>query len=269
MDQRSVLLVDVSGAALRNARVTLEFEGLQVVEAHDGDLGLRAAQEHRPGLVVSAVGLPKRDGYELCRMIREDPALAATRVLLTYSSMDLFDEARADRAGAAAALSKPFQPSKLLETIHDVMGEGFLDGRPDPITSLDSDSISRALTSGEDALTSAESRFLGESSEEARPLQSDFIASFDTLGDIPRELYEDEIPSGNIEALDSQGDSLDPDIADLRRSAARAGAAPPASLPTRAEIMALVGDVVRAYLDEHLERIVAEKVDAALRERKP
>lgn len=271
MDQRSVLLVDVNGASLRNARVTLEFEGFQVVEAHDGEVGLNAAQEHRPGLVVSAVGIPRRDGYELCRAIRNDPALAATRVLLTYSSMDLYDEGRARRSGAAAALAKPYQPSQLLEKIGEVMGEGFLDDRPRPIDSLDGESMSSELSSGDDALSSAESRFLTDSSEEARPLHSDFIASFDTLSEPPSGFFEDEIPSGNIEAIDSQSDSLDPDIADLRQATgrARAGDVGAGALPTRAEIMALVGDLVRVYLDEHLEALVAKKVDEAVRERKP
>jgi len=216
------------------------------------------------------VGIPKRNGYDLCKAIRNDPVLAATRVVLTYSSMDVFDEARAERSGAAGSLAKPFLPSQLLSTIGEVMGQGFLDGSRPIDDSMDSDSISNALSSGEDALTSAETRFFSESAEEARPLQSDFITSIDSLGEVPSGLFDD-VPSGNIVSIEDEAPAQDPEIAALREAAghARAGGAAPAVSIDRDQLAVAIQSLVQQYLDEHLDDLVAKKVDEALRDRKP
>ena len=70
MGTQRVLLVDKSLSTLKQARVTLEFEGYRVYESLDGKAGLKAALERKPDVVVAAVTLPKVNGYDLCHAIR-------------------------------------------------------------------------------------------------------------------------------------------------------------------------------------------------------
>ena len=261
MANRSVLLIDANGSALRQARITLEFEGLDVVEARDGEAGLDEARNRKPELVISAVGLPGSNGYELCRALRAENQLAKTPVILTYSSMDVFDAARAERVGAAASLAKPFLPSQLLDIISQVKGVDFLGS--------DHRDMAGASLSPETALTSAESAFLEDSTDEPRTLESDFVSSVDDAlggpggtGNVPFAAMS--FPNGA--AASAISGSSGPSFS--RAKAARPGMGPPAVRLPEQDLQSMVDAAVERYLDERLAERVAKLVDEALRDRK-
>ena len=70
--QPTVLIVEDDPAMLRGLKDNFEFEGYKVVTATDGDAGLKAALGARPDLIILDVMLPKVNGYEVCRFIREE-----------------------------------------------------------------------------------------------------------------------------------------------------------------------------------------------------
>ena len=99
-----------------------------VLEAPDGDRAWDLLRAHRPVVAVLDVQMPGRDGLELTRAIKADPALAGTAVVLV-TAQDAPDRIAAGRAaGADAYLLKPFLPTELLARIAAVLAAG----RPRP-----------------------------------------------------------------------------------------------------------------------------------------
>ena len=246
MTNRIVLLVDTSDSALKQAKVTLEFEGLEVFAARDGEKALEIARTRIPALVISAVAFPGIGGYKLCKQLLDDEVTCGAKVILTYGSMDVFDRDRAHRSGAAGSLARPYLPSQLLARVSEVMGEDFV-GRGDDGVLFEPDTIPPT----EKFLSTAESAFLEDTHDEPATLRSDFVSAVDDLfGDATASISE-ELPFGNIEVI---GDGP-------------TGGLPPVRMDGD-DLRQLVEAAVRTYLDEHLSGLVASAVDEALRKRK-
>jgi len=98
-------------------KVLLESNGYQVVVASDGDEALDAARQHRPDVVISDIVMPKRDGYSLCRALKEDALTRATPVMLVTSLGEPLDVVRALAAGADNFVSKPYDEAQLLRRL--------------------------------------------------------------------------------------------------------------------------------------------------------
>src|SRR5579864_931844 len=95
----------------------LRYRGHRLLEAGDGESALAAVRQHRPDLVISDVMMPRMDGYELVRQIRDDPTIAGTPILFysaTYLPHEL--EALADSCGVRV-LTKPSEPEAILAAV--------------------------------------------------------------------------------------------------------------------------------------------------------
>ena len=103
--------------------VRLEAAGFELVSAHDGPSGLAAAAAHHPDAVLLDIRMPGMDGFEVCRRLKADPALAAIPVI--FLSANLSDEAqrRALAAGGVAFLSKPYEPAEVVEAIETAIAD--------------------------------------------------------------------------------------------------------------------------------------------------
>lgn len=93
-----------------------------MLEAENGMEAWSQVQEHRPALVLLDVQMPERTGLDVCRLIRADPTLADTRVVLLTSKAQEVDIAAGVEAGADRYLTKPFSPIELLETVECLLG---------------------------------------------------------------------------------------------------------------------------------------------------
>ena len=99
----------------------LRHHGLTVLEAVDGEEGVRMAMEHLPAVVLMDVGMPVLDGLEATRRIRAHPATAGIAVVaLTAHAMESDRRAAAD-AGCDAFLPKPAEPSRVLEMVRALL----------------------------------------------------------------------------------------------------------------------------------------------------
>jgi DNA-binding response OmpR family regulator len=94
---------------------------LEVIEASDGDEAWRLARERLPDLVVLDVMMPGMSGWEVCRKIRQDAALAHTGVLMLTGIGESLNEATSPLFGADEYIDKPFDFEKLDEKILDVL----------------------------------------------------------------------------------------------------------------------------------------------------
>ncbi len=108
-----ILAVDDERSILDIIRRRLEPEGYEVITARDGEEALKVALEWEPDLAILDVIMPKMDGLELCRRMREHPNLAALPVLFLTSRESVEDRIRGFEAGADDYLPKPFDLREL------------------------------------------------------------------------------------------------------------------------------------------------------------
>ena len=118
-----ILLADDSPHAQRMGERILREEGFEVVSLTDGDAAVLRLADVDPDLILADVFLPGKSGFDLCRHVKSDPHLRHVRVVLTAGLLEPFDEAEATRAGCDAILKKPFEASKVMETIHPLVKE--------------------------------------------------------------------------------------------------------------------------------------------------
>jgi DNA-binding response OmpR family regulator len=121
MPKRRVLLADDDPALRRLIGTTLGSQDFDLLQAVDGEEALQIARQQHPELVLLDVNMPKLDGFEVCRNLRNDPATSAMKiVMLTARGADV-DRARAREAGADDYFIKPFSPVQLLNKVYALL----------------------------------------------------------------------------------------------------------------------------------------------------
>ncbi|MBC7260341.1 MAG: response regulator transcription factor [Chloroflexi bacterium] len=108
-----ILAVDDERSILDVIRRRLESEGYEVITARDGEEALKVALAWEPDIAILDVIMPKMDGLELCRRMREQPELAGLPVLFLTSRESVEDRIRGFEAGADDYLPKPFDLREL------------------------------------------------------------------------------------------------------------------------------------------------------------
>jgi two-component system, cell cycle response regulator DivK len=91
--------------------------GYELIEAVTGEEGLTAAETELPDLILMDIQLPGIDGYETTRRIKANPALRHIPVIAVTSYALSGDDVKAFAAGCDAYVTKPFDPTELLEKI--------------------------------------------------------------------------------------------------------------------------------------------------------
>lgn len=115
-----VVLVDDEANIRETIAFILDAEGVEVATAADGVEGLSAVRRLKPKVVLLDVMMPKMDGYEACRAIRQDPNLIGTYVIILTAKGQRSDELKAIENGADFYLSKPFDDEVVLRVIGEV-----------------------------------------------------------------------------------------------------------------------------------------------------
>lgn len=88
-------------------RDTLEVQGHTINEAANGPEALQFVQQSIPDAILSDICMPQMDGYELCRRIKENPAVSHVPVLLITALTDRKDRLAGIQAGASDFITKP------------------------------------------------------------------------------------------------------------------------------------------------------------------
>ncbi len=119
--KRCVLLADDDPGLRRLIGTTLGTEDFDLLHATDGQEALDLARERRPELVLLDVNMPKLDGFEVCRNLKNEPDTASIKVvMLTARGADV-DRARGRDAGADDYFIKPFSPVQLLNKVYSLL----------------------------------------------------------------------------------------------------------------------------------------------------
>jgi two-component system alkaline phosphatase synthesis response regulator PhoP len=120
MAQR-ILVVDDDREIVRLLRGYLEQGGYQVLVAYDGEVALHILRRERPDLVILDLMLPGRDGWEVTRIVRGDPALAATPILMLTARVEDDDKIVGLEMGADDYVTKPFNLREVMARVRAVL----------------------------------------------------------------------------------------------------------------------------------------------------
>ncbi|MEI6426771.1 MAG: response regulator [Pseudanabaena sp. ELA607] len=112
-----VLVVDDSTMVLELVSSQLREQGIEVMEAHDGEEAVKHLQTMTPDVVVTDVVMPKMNGYELCRWIKSNEATKNVPVIMCTTKSEEFDKYWGIKQGADAYVTKPYHPPELIKTI--------------------------------------------------------------------------------------------------------------------------------------------------------
>ena len=117
----AVLVVEDSPTQAEALRRILIQAGHQVTMARDGVEGLERAIESAPQVIVSDISMPRMDGFELCKRIRQNEKTQHIPVVLLTALSDVWDIIRGLNVGADNYVTKPYDASLLLERIEDAV----------------------------------------------------------------------------------------------------------------------------------------------------
>jgi two-component system, cell cycle response regulator DivK len=123
MKDRTVLHIEDNEYNRKIVRQLLSRTSFRLLEAVDGEEGLKVAQRELPDLILMDVQLPKLSGLDATRLLRADPRTANIPLVVVTSFALSGDDRRAMDAGASAYLAKPYSPRDLMALIYRFLPE--------------------------------------------------------------------------------------------------------------------------------------------------
>ena len=116
-----ILLVEDNADNQEIYRIILAHHGHSVIQAWDGEAGVRMAREHQPELILMDLSMPLIDGLEATRRLKADPATAAIPVIALTAHAMQEDRVAAEEAGCIAFLAKPAEPGAVAAEVGRVL----------------------------------------------------------------------------------------------------------------------------------------------------
>lgn len=120
-DRDRILLVDDQDAVRELVAMTLGDDKFELLDAADGETALRMARSFRPHLILLDVGIPRLDGFSVCRALKRDGETKHIPVIMLTAAGGEADRAAGEAAGADDYFTKPFSPSALVKKVHEVL----------------------------------------------------------------------------------------------------------------------------------------------------
>src|SRR6266566_5829792 len=113
-----ILVVDDNADNANIIRDYLEARGYPITVAYNGDDALKAFEQVKPALVLLDVMMPGRDGWQVCRDMKQHPTLGrSVRVVMVTALDDWVNKRQALQTGADDFVEKPFELAKLASTV--------------------------------------------------------------------------------------------------------------------------------------------------------
>ncbi|MEQ6121067.1 response regulator transcription factor [Reichenbachiella sp. MALMAid0571] len=117
-EEKKVLIVDDEPDILDLLKYNLEKEGYLVQTALDGIKGVEIAKQFIPDLILLDIMMPKQDGVETCRQLRDLSELSHTFIIFLTARVEEYSEVAAFETGADDYIAKPIKPRALMSRIN-------------------------------------------------------------------------------------------------------------------------------------------------------
>ena len=137
-----ILVIDDDNNICELLRIFLENEGYKVKSAGDGAEGIAAFKVYEPDLVLLDIMLPKKDGWQVCREIRE---MSQKPIIMITAKGEVFDKVLGLELGADDFIVKPFDPKEISARVKAVLRRYTSHNRPDEEETVKFDNIEISL----------------------------------------------------------------------------------------------------------------------------
>ena len=99
----------------------LENEGVELLTAENGKEALETVKKEKPSLVFLDVMMPRMNGFDVCRAIKNDLGLTGIPVVLLTAKGQEFDRQKGNEAGADLYMTKPFDPDEVVAKAREIL----------------------------------------------------------------------------------------------------------------------------------------------------
>jgi two-component system alkaline phosphatase synthesis response regulator PhoP len=114
---KRILVVDDDREVVRLMRAYLEQAAYEVLVAYDGETAVQILRRDRPDLVLLDLMLPGRDGLDITRLVRSDPALAQIPIIMLTARIEDTDKIVGLEMGADDYVTKPYNPREVVARV--------------------------------------------------------------------------------------------------------------------------------------------------------
>lgn len=119
-----LLIADDSATIQKVVRLAFEETDTLIESVTHGDEVGEVLNSFRPNVVLADISMPGMNGYQICALVKENPEFSDVPVVLLVGTFEKFDESEADRVHYDARLTKPFDPSELVNVVlHTLVGK--------------------------------------------------------------------------------------------------------------------------------------------------
>jgi twitching motility two-component system response regulator PilG len=121
MGKNRILIVEDEESLLKLESILLSAKGYIVTGVMDGRSALKEIIVNKPDLVLLDIMLPEMDGYEVCKLIKDNPETADILVVILTARKSSHDYDRGREVCADAFITKPFKSALVIETIEGLL----------------------------------------------------------------------------------------------------------------------------------------------------
>ncbi|MES9976365.1 response regulator transcription factor [Candidatus Thiodiazotropha sp. LNASS1] len=118
---KTILIVDDEPNIVLSVEYLMKREGYQVMTASDGQVAIEMIADTRPDLLILDVMMPRKNGFEVCREIRADPALSGLPILMLSAKGREAEIKKGISLGADAYITKPFSTHDLVDKVNQLL----------------------------------------------------------------------------------------------------------------------------------------------------
>ncbi len=122
-EKHKILVVDDDAFIRKPLEFILQKEGFDAATAVDGNDCLSQIEQDQPSLIILDVMMPGRDGFDVCKTIKQQERFAEIPIILLSARGQEHDRERGLCLGAADFMTKPYSPAELLRRVREILSE--------------------------------------------------------------------------------------------------------------------------------------------------
>jgi DNA-binding response OmpR family regulator len=123
MSDKKILVIDDEIFLVKAIQIRLKRAGYKVIIAYDGLEGLNKAKEEKPDLILLDVTLPKKNGYQVCQLLKSDNEYKHIPIIMLTAKGQKSDKEWGEMTGADCYITKPFENTELLAKIKELLSK--------------------------------------------------------------------------------------------------------------------------------------------------
>lgn len=119
---KKILVVDDEKDIVETLSFMMRARGYEVIEAYDGEEGLKLAKEQSPDLMILDVMMPKINGYKIARLLKYDSKYKHIPIIMVTARGQDSDKLIGEETGADEYITKPFEFEEVLDCVNKYLG---------------------------------------------------------------------------------------------------------------------------------------------------